>query len=270
MRGIYTAGVLDVLLEHQIEADGVMGVSAGAIHGCSYVARQQGRSIRYYLKYCGQKQFMSLHSLLTTGSMVGEQFCYHDIPERLDPFDNEAFEQSKTKFYAVCSNLKTGQAEYHLCPTLRAEQMQYLLASASMPLVSRIVTVDGKELLDGGVCDSIPVKAMQKLGYDRLIVVLTRPKGYRKAPFRTGLAKFKYRRYPAFLQALSRRHEIYNQALDDLEAMEQAGQAFVIRPTQDLHISRMEKNREKIQLQYDLGYSDAASQLDALAQFIQA
>ena len=104
MRGIYTAGVLDVLLEHQIEADGVMGVSAGAIHGCSYVARQQGRSIRYYLKYCGQKQFMSLYSLLTTGSIVGEQFCYHDIPERLDPFDNEAFEQSKTKFYAVCSN----------------------------------------------------------------------------------------------------------------------------------------------------------------------
>ena len=95
MRGIYTAGVLDVLLEHQIEADGVMGVSAGAIHGCSYVARQQGRSIRYYLKYCGQKQFMSLHSLLTTGSMVGEQFCYHDIPERWTPLTTRRLNSRK-------------------------------------------------------------------------------------------------------------------------------------------------------------------------------
>ena len=138
MRGIYTAGVLDVFLEEGVTADLVMGVSAGAVHGCSFVSGQHGRSIRYYMKYCGDPRFMSFRSLLTTGDVVEEQFCYREIPERLDPFDNDAFEASPVKFYAVCSDLETGEAAYLLCPTLRGEAVDRIRASASMPFLSQI------------------------------------------------------------------------------------------------------------------------------------
>ena len=159
MRGIYTAGVLDVFLEQGISPGMVMGVSAGAIHGISFLSRQGGRSIRYYMKYCRDKRFMSFYSLVTTGDVVGEQFCYHDIPDTLDPFDHDAFEASGIPFWAVCSNLETGQGEYIRCPTLRGEAMEYLRASASMPFLSRPIQAGGKLLLDGGVCDSIPALA---------------------------------------------------------------------------------------------------------------
>lgn len=188
-RGIYTAGVLDVLLENGIMTDGVLGVSAGAIHGCSYVARQAGRSIRYNLKYGGDYRFMSFRSLLLSGNMVDTQFCYHELPEKLDPFDNETFMHSKTKFYAVCSNVETGSPEYVLCRDM-FKDIDFLRASASMPFVSQIVKAGGMKLLDGGITDSIPLTAAFNLGFERNIVVQTRPEGYRKKPARTGwLAK---------------------------------------------------------------------------------
>ena len=135
MRGIYTAGVLDVFLENQIHFDGVIGVSAGALHGCSFVSGQKGRSIRYYKKYRNDKHFMSLWSLVHTGEVVGKQFCYHEIPERLDPYDYEAFFKSDTAFYAVCTNLETGKAEY-IRITDMLNQVDVMRASASMPYVS--------------------------------------------------------------------------------------------------------------------------------------
>jgi predicted patatin/cPLA2 family phospholipase len=269
MRGIYTAGVLDVFLEEGISADLVLGVSAGAIHGCSYVAGQHGRSIRYYTKYCGDKRFMSIHSLLTTGDMVGEQFCYHDLPERLDPFDHDAFEASPVEYWLVCSNLATGQAEYIRCRSLRGEMMDYLRASASMPFVSHIVRAGGKELLDGGVCDSIPVRAaLEKLGCQRAVVVLTRPAGYRKKPSGVAAARLLYRRYPAFAKALAERYRSYNDALDLVEEMEKDGRILVIRPTADLHIARMEKDPKRVQAQYRLGRRDALQKLPELRAFL--
>ena len=143
MRGISAAGVLDVLLEHGIKADGLVGVSAGAIHGCSFVAGQAGRSIRYNLKYCRDPRYMSFRSLVTTGDLVGNEFCYHELPERLDPFDNDAFEASPMEFYATCTDVETGRPVYHRCDSLRGENIQWIRASASMPLVSRIVEIDG-------------------------------------------------------------------------------------------------------------------------------
>ena len=269
MRGIYTAGVLDVFLEEGISADLVMGVSAGAIHGCSFVSGQHGRSIRYYLKYCADKRFMSVHSLLTTGDMVGEQFCYHDIPDRLDPFDHDAFEASPMEFRVVCSNLATGKAEYIRCPSLRGEKIDYLRASASMPFVSHIVRIDGKELLDGGACDSIPVRAaLEELGCQRAAVVLTRPAGYRKKPSGAGAARLFYRRYPEFAKALAHRYQTYNDTLDLLEALEKAGKILVIRPSADLHIARVERDPARVQAQYDLGRRDALEKLPALREFL--
>lgn len=164
MRGIYTAGVLDVFMENGITFDGVIGVSAGAIHGCSFVSGQKGRSIRYYMKYCRNWQFMSFRSLLLTGNIAGEKFCYHTLPEKLDPYDYEAFKKSPTKFYVGCSNVETGKAEY-LPITDMKEQIDRMRASASLPLVSKIVKTAGLKLLDGGCTDSIPVKAFAKMGY---------------------------------------------------------------------------------------------------------
>ena len=268
MRGIYTAGVLDVFMEYGVTADAVFGVSAGAIHGCSFVSGQQGRSIRYYSKYAGTRQFMSFHSFLTTGDIVNAQFCYHDLPDTLDPFDHDAFEASKIEFYATCSNVETGKAEYILCNSLRGEKMDYLRASTSMPFVSHIVKIDGKKLLDGGICDSIPVKAAMDMGFGRQIVVLTRPQHYRKHPSSPIPAKLRYSKYPNFIQALIARPQQYNDALDFIEQKQADGDFLVIRPSADLHIGRMEKDRARIRAQYDLGRADALACIADLQAFL--
>ena len=170
MRGLYTAGVLDVFLEQGIEVDGVIGVSAGTVHGVSYVSGQHGRSIRYYEKYRSDKRFMGLYPLLTTGDIVDKTFCYEDIPWRLDPFDNDAFVKAGTPFYVTCTNVETGKAEYIRCTDFKGtDAMEYLRAGASMPLVSRIVDVGGKKLLDGGVADPIPLAAFRRMGYERAL-----------------------------------------------------------------------------------------------------
>ena len=268
MRGIYTAGVLDVFLEHEIHFDGVIGVSAGALHGCSFVSEQKGRSLRYFKKYRNDKHFMSWWSFLHTGEVVGKQFCYHDIPERLDPFDYEAFAKSDTDFYVTCTNVETGRAEY-IKITDMLSQIDAMRASASMPYVSRIVDYKGMKLLDGGCADSIPVEAFFKMGYERLVVVLTREAGFAKKPENAKMAEIRYHKYPEFVQALQNRHVVYNHSLEVLKEMERAGQAFVIQPDKKLDISRMENDIEVIQQVYDLGGKDARIRMKALKDWMK-
>lgn len=268
MRGIYTAGVLDVFLEHGIHFDGVIGVSAGALHGCSFVSEQKGRSLRYIKKYRNDKHFMSWWSFLHTGEVVGKQFCYHDIPERLDPFDYEAFVKSDTDFYATCTNVETGKAEY-IKITDMLSQVDAMRASASMPYVSKIVDYNGMKLLDGGCADSIPVEAFYKMGYERLVVVLTREAGFVKKPENAKMAEIRYHKYPEFVQALQNRHVVYNHSLEILKEMERAGQAFVIQPDKKLDISRMENDIEVIQQVYDLGGKDARIRMKALKDWMK-
>lgn len=268
-RGIYTAGVLDVFLENNIVADAVIGVSAGAIHGCSYAAKQKGRSIRYNLKYNNDYRFMSFKSLIKTGNMVDTEFAYHELPDTLDPFDHEAFEKSETKFYATCTNLETGKPEYVFCPNLRNDYIDYLRASASMPLVSQIVEMNGKKYLDGGIADSIPIKAAINMGFEKNIVVLTRPSGYRKHKFSMlWLAKIVYRKFPNFIKALKVRHEDYNQTLDYIKELEDNKQILVIRPSKLIKISRIETNPEIIKQMYELGRSDGLNMLAKVREFI--
>lgn len=267
MRGIYTAGVLDVLLEQNIHFDGVIGVSAGAIHGASYVSEQQGRSIRYYTKYCRDKHFMSLYSLLTTGSLVGEQFCYHDIPEKLDPFDSGTFSRSRTKFYVTCTNLETGRAEYIRIRDM-AKGLPYFLASASMPYVSRTVEAGGRKLLDGGIADSIPLQAFERRGYEKNLVILTRPEGYQKKRRRFSFAKAVYGAYPNFIRTLRRRPGRYNAELDYVQRQADAGHAFLLRPSADLHIGRMERDPRRLREMYCLGRKDAEASLPQLRHFL--
>ncbi|MBQ8481721.1 MAG: patatin family protein [Alphaproteobacteria bacterium] len=268
-RAIYTAGVLDILAENKVYFDGVIGVSAGAIHGCSFVSGQIGRSINYTLKYASDKRYMSFYSLITTGNMVGEQFCYHDLPEKLFPFDHQKFETSATAFYVTCTNLQSGKAEYIRCEELR-EKMPYLRASASMPFVSRISKINNKLYLDGGIADSIPVKAFQDMGYDKCVVVQTRAAGYTKKPNKlTWLAYFIYRKFPRFIEAIKNRHIMYNNELAYIEKMQKEGKVFVIRPSKFIKISHTEKNEHILREVYELGRSDALNALPELTEFIK-
>lgn len=269
-RAIYTAGVLDVFMENGITFDGVIGVSAGAIHGCSFVSRQHRRSIDYTLDYAGDKNYMSWYSFLTTGNMVNEEFCYHALPEKLFPFDHKTFEANNTDFYAVCSNLQTGQAEYVKCAKMDKTGLAYLRASASMPFVSRISEIGGKKYLDGGICDSIPLRAFQKMGYERCVVVQTRAAGYQKKPNKLGwLAPLVYRKYPKFAAAIKNRHIMYNNELEQIEQAQKKGAAFVIRPSKNVKIHHMETDKKVLQAVYDLGRGDAIKLLPELKKFLK-
>lgn len=268
VRGIYAAGVLDVFLELGVTFDGVIGVSAGAIHGCSYLSGQKGRSLRYYQKYCSDPRFMSLRSWLTTGDLVGVDFCYHELPDRLDVYDHQAFESCGTPFYVTCTNVETGLAEYIPLTDMRA-QVDYLRASASLPYFSRIVEVDGKKYLDGGVADSIPLEAFMAMGHRRNVVILTRDAAYRKSPELGHLPRLIYRKYPAFARALENRYLVYNRTLDRIGELEREGRIFVIRPHAPLAVSRMESDPEKVGLTYAAGRADALERRTALLDWLK-
>ena len=269
MRGIYTAGVLDVFLEYGIQVDGVMGVSAGAIHGVSYVSGQHGRSLRYNMQYCRDPRYMSLRSLLKTGDLFGVDFCYHELPERLDPFDNDAFELSSTEYYLTCTDIETGQPCYQRCESIRGEEIDWVRASASMPLASRVVTIGKHKLLDGGIADPIPVDAFRRLGFARNLVILTRPEGYQKKHSSAmPLIRRAFRGYPALIDAMDHRHEVYNTQLARIDELLREGDTFLIRPSRYLKISRTERNPRRIQAMYDLGRQDALRTLPDVLEFL--
>ena len=268
VRGIYTAGVLDVFMEEGLTFDGVIGVSAGAIHACSYLSGQKGRSIRYYRKYVSDPRFMSLRSWLKTGDVVGADFCYHELPDKLDVYDHEGFLRNPTPYWVVCTDVETGKAEYVRLTDMRG-QIEYLRASASLPYFSRVVEMDGRKFLDGGCADSIPVEAFRRMGYGRNVVVLTRDASYRKKPEMTALARLVYRKYPAFVRSLERRHEMYNEQLAQIGQMEAEGSIFVIRPAKPLEIGRLESDPEKVQRVYEQGCADARAALAALRAWLE-
>ena len=270
VRGIYTAGVLDVLMENGLKADMVIGTSAGCIHGCNYVSGQAGRSIRYYRKYRNDRHFMGFYSLLTTGEVVGRKFCYEDIPSWLDPFDEEAFEASPVDFYTTVTNLNTGKAEHILCDNLRLDdKMNLLRGGASMPLCSRPVAYHGQLYLDGGVADSIPYRAAGELGCKRRLVVLTQPAGYLKQPANMLPFQVMYRRYPRFVQAMADRARVYNAQVCEVEQAAGTGEAFLIRPSKALKVGRMERDMDRINAQYELGRTDALAALPALHKWLE-
>ena len=267
-RGIYAAGILDVLCENGIEADGVLGVSAGAVHGASYASHQIGRSVRYTMKYCGDKRYMSFRSWLKTGDLFNADFCWRELPEKLDPYDNDALESSPVAFYVTCTDVETGEPVYHRCKTLRGDEMKWLQASASMPLASNIVCADGRKMLDGGIADSIPLRAFERLGYTRNIVILTQPEGYRKGknPLLPAL-RIAMRKYPALIRAMETRHIVYNEEVADIERRAEAGSVLLIRPKHTAGVGRTEKDGAKIKALYDIGRKDAIDRLDEIREF---
>lgn len=270
MRGLYTAGILDVFMEEGIHADAIVGVSAGALFGMNYKSGQAGRVLRYNLKYAGDRNYMGIYSFIKTGDIMNRDFCFNKIVHQLDPVDFAAFHKSPVDFYAVVTNIETGTAEYIPIDNLQDEtQMEYLRASGSMPFVSRPVAIGGKQYLDGGIADSIPVEKIMKMGYDKIIAVLTRPKEYRKKQSGAGVAKAYYRKYPRLAQAIANRYKNYNASAELTAKLEAEKKIFVFRPTKTVAIRRIEKNTEKIREMYNLGRSDALAGLHGLQEYLE-
>lgn len=267
MRGMYTAGVLDIFLENSIQADCVVGVSAGALFGVNYLSGQKGRVIRYNKRFNQDKNYMGLLPLLREGNIVSTRYAYDEVPHRLDPFDDESYQRSGVPFYAVATNVKTGKPEYLQVKSV-FQQMDTLRASGSMPFVSRPVEIDGQFYLDGGISDSIPYEWLLNQGCDRLIVVLTRDMDYRKKPMSPALVKLYGRKYPKISERLLERHTLYNQSVEKLCDLERAKKAFIIRPSQSIEIGRMEKDPAKLQAVYDLGIADGTKSLEKLKEYI--
>ena len=267
MRGMFTAGVLDVLLDEQITVDGAVTVSAGALFGINYPAKQRGRVLRYNLKYLHDKRYMGWHSLFTTGNVVNKAFAFYELPFTLDPFDQATFTASQIDFWVTLTNIESGEPEYVKITDAFA-QMEALRATSAMPIVSRVVEIEGKKYLDGGISDSIPLDKAMALGYDKIIVILTRPLDYRKKPSNNWLFKLFYRNYPKLIERWANRYAEYNQAVEKVIEMEKAGKIFVIRPSESLDISRLEKDLAKVQAMYDLGVKDGQAALSELKNYL--
>ena len=271
MRGMFTAGVLDVLMENGLVTDGAIGVSAGAVFGCNYKSHQIGRVIRYNTEYCKDKRYASFKNLVKTGNLYSEQFCYHEVPEKLDPFNEAAFAASPMDFFVVCTDVKTGEPIYHKCRKGDAEDVLWMEASASMPLAAKIVKIGHYGLLDGGVADSIPVRFFESIGYKRNLIILTQPKGYTKKKNKLLPAiRAKYFRYPAFVEAVADRHERYNETLSYISMLEQAGKDYVIRPPIPLEIGAMERDPAQLRRVYETGRAVAQIQVEKIRDFLNA
>lgn len=267
MRGMFTAGVLDIFLDHHIQIDGVVSVSAGALFGVNLLSKQRGRALRYNLQFLNDTRYISLKNWFSEGNIVSKNFAFYEVPFQHDIFDNQTFKHANIPFYATLTNVETGQAEYHLIEDVFA-QMETLRATSALPYFSKMVEINGQYYLDGAESDSIPVDFCQTLGFDKLIVILTRPAGYRKTPSFKWLSQWVYRDYPNLVETMQNRYQKYNDTLDKIEQQHQTGEIFMIRPSQNLAIKRLENDPQKIQAMYDLGVQDAISQLDSLLHYL--
>lgn len=264
MRGMFTCGVLDVFMEQGIAFDGAAGISAGAVFGCNYKSGQIGRALRYNMRYCADPRYCSLRSLIRTGDLYGADFCYREIPDKLDVFDRKAFRDNPMEFYIGATDVDTGRPVYHRCTDGGETDITWMRASASMPVVSRVVEVDGLRLLDGGIADAVPYRHMQEQGYDRNVIVLTRPGGYRKEPASALLLRM-LRRYPRVQEAMASRHVMYNRQMDEIEAMD----ALVIRPPEPLGIGRIERRASELERVYRIGRREAERRLDEVRAYLK-
>ena len=268
MRALFTAGVLDALLDvKELNIDGIVGVSAGALFGVNYVSGQKERAIRYNKKYARDKRYMGLYSWITTGNAVNKEFAFYEIPFKLDVFDQEKFKESKIDFHVVMTNIENGQAEYILIEDV-FEQMEYLRATSALPFASKIIEINGKKYFDGGISDSIPIDYCESLGYDKIILILTRPEDAHKNDKLSFLYKLVYRKYLNLVERLINMGKDYEIVLKKIKDLENKNKIFVIRPPQVLKIGRLEKNEDKIQNVYDIGLNTGKKEIDNLLKYL--
>ena len=268
MRGLFTAGITDVMMEAGIEPDGVIGVSAGAAFGCNIKSRQPGRAIRYNTRFANDPRYSGLRSLLKSGDYFNAEFGYHIVPKQYDIFDVETFEQNPMVFIVVCTDVLTGQAVYHRMDRVSFDELEWLRASASMPLASKVVEVGGRKLLDGGVADSIPLEYFEHIGYDRNVVILTQPAGFVKEPNKLmPLMRLGLRRYPKMVEALAMRHEMYNRELEYVRQAEREGRCLVIRPEEKIPIGHISHDPEQMRRVYEIGRKMGEQYIDRIKAF---
>ncbi|MBR3133289.1 MAG: patatin-like phospholipase family protein [Clostridia bacterium] len=267
MRGMYTSGVLDVFLDNNIKVDGIIGVSAGVLFGVNFLSKQRGRAIRYNRKFAGDKRYMGFSSLIKTGNIINKEFSFEEVPKKLDVFDNETYKKSGVDFYATVTNVETGKPEYIKLYDV-FEQMEVCRATSAMPFVSQIVEIDGKKYLDGGISDSIPIDECKRMGFDKIIVVLTRPIEYRKSKPKDWMAKLKYGKYPNLVETINNRYLNYNKTVEKIIDMENKKEIFVIRPSRLVPLKRIEKDVNKLQEMYDLGVSDCERLINSIKEYL--
>lgn len=270
MRGLFTAGILDVLMENNVTFDGVVGVSAGATFGCNFISHQIGRVLRYNMNFRKDPKYMGIRSLIKTGDLVGAEYAYHVLPTKLDVFDFETFEKNPTEFHVVTTNVKTGEPIYHRLDRIDYTGMEWLRASASMPILSKPVVIGDYEMLDGGIADSIPLRYFESEGFTKNIVILTQPKGFTKKLTKLmPVFKATMRKYPAIIEGMSRRHIMYNRELAYISQQQMAGKCLVICPSDTLPIGRTSQNAKKMQHVYDMGRKAGEDNLEAIKKFIE-
>ncbi len=268
MKGVYTAGVLDFLLDKGIEFKNIYGVSAGACTMCSFVSKQRGRGRDTFVDYVGLDGYMSYKSLIKTGDIFNSKFSYELVPKYLNPFDYETYASFEGNAYAVVTNIETGKAEYIPVRDMEKE-IDYIRASSSLPLVSKNVRIGDKLYLDGGIADSIPIRKSESDGNVKNVVVMTKPVGYRRDPEKMlKLIKIRYARYPQVYELMKNRHITYNETLDYVEKEAESGKIFLIRPKEDSHIDRMEKDRDKLEALYEQGYGEASELYEELVAYL--
>ena len=268
MRGLFTAGIIDVMMEAGVKPDGLIGVSAGAAFGCNYKSRQPGRAIRYNTRFAKDPRYSGLRSLIKSGDYFNAEFGYHIVPKQYDIFDVEAFEQNPMEFIFVCTDVLTGEAVYHKMERVDFDELEWLRASASMPLASKVVEVGGWKLLDGGVADSIPLEYFESIGYERNVVILTQPEGFVKEHNHLmPLMRIALRKYPRMIEAMDTRHIMYNQELEYVRKAEQAGRCLVIRPEGKIPIGHISHDPEEMRRVYDIGRKTGEKHIDQIKEF---
>lgn len=270
LRGLFSAGVIDVMMENNIIYDGLIGVSAGAAFGCNYKSKQIGRVIRYNMRFCDDPRYCGFHSLLTSGNIYNTDFAYGEVPLVHDPFDFDTYKSNPMDFYVVCTDIESGKPIYHKYLGYDDHGFDWIRASASMPIVSKIVEIDNLKLLDGGISDSIPLKKFEEMGYEKNVLVLTRPYDYiKKKNALLPLMKLIYKDYPKMIEAMERRHIDYNETLSYINKLENEGKIFVIRPKESIKIKKVEKDPEKLKEVYNIGRDTALSIIDDLKSFLK-
>ncbi len=268
-KGVYTSGVLDFFLDKGIMFSSCYGVSAGACSLCSFLSGQRGRAYHVTVDYLEDKNYCSLYSLIKTGDLFGADMCYRKIPDELYPYDYETYEKYQGTFYSVVTNIESGQPEYIPVKDMKNE-IDAVRASASLPLVSRNVSFQGKLYLDGGISDAIPLRQSIKDGNRKNVVIMTKEVGYRRKPSSmTSLIKLRYRKYPKVYELMKNRHTVYNETLDFIEEQVKKGSTFLIQPRKASEVGRIEKDRVKLKALYEEGYQEAKECYEDLMKFLE-
>lgn len=271
MRSLYTSGVLDVLMENNIEVDAVVGVSAGALTGANYISKQIGRSAKINIEYCNDSRYIGLRAIKQSKGLFGFDYLFKEISENQVPFDAETFNNNKCEFIVGATNCNTGKTEY-FAKTTWNDIENIVQASSSMPLVSNMVDINGVKYLDGAIECNIPIKWAIDNNYEKIIVVLTRDENYIKEPISSKAKKaysIVYKKYPKLIETIFNRPETYNDLTKEIKNLENQGRILVVRPSKPIEVSKLERDKEKLKALYDMGKKEAIDKLKQIIEYIE-